>query len=647
MTISSAGNLSRVSTSLRTFTLISQLQQNAMRIFREEQRIGTGQQLLSVGDDPIAAEKITRLIKSLESQDQILSNLRHADSNLAAADSAITEINDLLIEAARIASEQAGNLQSTEERASQAVIVDGIIDQLMNVSNRLFQGQYLFGGRRIDDAPITTDFGRITVLADQGDRNTLVDTSFTLPFNVLSGDLFNLHEEVVGGYASFDVQLDANGRISELGGAVNQGVDPGLISVTEVGPGITFQVDFSGAETLNDLIARFNDEAAAAGSSLSLGISPADGAALQITSGLGNGIIVDEVGQGTTAVDLGIRKTVAAGLDLDGDKLNRRITLTTSLGDLQPGGVALPDGVTISNGNLSATVTFAGATTVQDVLNRLNGSGMGIRAAINEAGNNFEVFNLVAGTPLVIGENGGSDADTLGIRTLDRSVALSRLNGGFGIHPIDGKNDIRITDTNGIAFEVDLSTAQTIGDVIDLINAASTAAGASVTAQVSSNGAGLSLTGPAGPNPIIAESVNLSPVAGELGIDKAGTATLLDGDVVGSFTQTGVFSALYRLRDGLLADDSAQITEAGRLINELQPKMANIAGQVGARSRDMQSRLFQTESAVDATRRLLSELKDVNFIEAVTKFQQAQTALQSSLLVGSQSLNLSLLDFLR
>jgi flagellar hook-associated protein 3 FlgL len=55
----------------------------------------------------------------------------------------------------------------------------------------------------------------------------------------------------------------------------------------------------------------------------------------------------------------------------------------------------------------------------------------------------------------------------------------------------------------------------------------------------------------------------------------------------------------------------------------------------------------QTEDAVAATTVLLSGLRDVDFAEAVTKFQQAQTALQASLLTISQTLNLSLMDFLQ
>jgi flagellin-like hook-associated protein FlgL len=640
----SVGSLTRVSNSLRTFTALSQLQQNALRMFQQEQHVSSGQRLLSIGDDPVAAEKIARLAKSLETQDQILANLQHADSFLSATDGAVSDINDQLTDAARIASEQAGSFQSAEERASQATVIDGIIEQLMNAGNRKYQGLYLFGGRAVNQAPLSSSLGRVTNIGDWGERSTLVSSEFTESFNTTAADVFGLRDEVTGGYADFDVQLSTGVRLTELDGAVNAGVRLGQIEVTQ--GATTFAVDLTGAGTLADVIAKFNDAATTAGCTVSLGINPADGGTLRVTNG-GAAVQIEDVGLGTAAADLGIKKSAGAGLNIDGDNLNRRVTLTTRLADLNPGGVTLPNGVTVTNGQHSATVTFTGATTVQDVLNRLNGSGVGIRASINEAGDGIEIENLVAGTPLVIGENGGTDAETLGIRTLDRSVSLSRLNGFRGIHPVDG-TDIRITDSDGVSFEVDLSDARTIGDVIDAINAAGVASG--VTAYTSNGGAGLRLVEavppPAGAGNLTVEAVNMSPVADELGIAKTGAGTVLEGDAVGQFVQSGIFSALYRLRDALLADDSSEITEAGSQINALQKQVAAVRGEIGARSQSVSARTDQTQSAVDATKLLLSDLQDVDFTEAVTRFQQAQTALQASLQVSAQTLSLSLLDFL-
>jgi len=644
------GNLTRVSNSLKAFLSLSHLRQNGLQLFREEQRIASGRQLLSAGEDPVSAEQITRLSQSLVSQSQVLSNLRHADNWLSAADSAITEVSDLLIEAARVASEQAGSLQSAEERAAQAVVVDGIIDQLLNVGNRRFQGLFLFAGRDVKTAPLNTTLGRVTWTGDARERQTLVDSAMAGGYSISLADLYGLRQSVTGGYAKYNqVLLTDETRLGELDGALGVGIRAGSIAVTEQGVG-TFTVDLSAAETLADVVARFNAEAAAAGTGLTLEINPADKTTLRVSSAAGHGITVEEVAGGMTATDLGLRGSTPAGAAptrLVGSNLNRRLTATTALSDWQAGGVVLTHGVQISNGSRTAVVSFAGAATVQDVLNRLNNSGTGIRAAINEDGDGIVVENLLSGTPLVIGENGGNDAELLGIRTLDASVSLSRLNGYRGIHPIAGQNDLRITDAGGVTFEVNLDGCRTVGEVMAAIQSAATAAGASLTVGTSTAGAGLRLTG-AGGGLISVERVGLSPVAAELGLEGTGTIPgVLEGANVGQFYQTGVFSALYRLRDALLADNSSEITEAGAQINALQTHVAAEAGRVGARARSMRDRLQQTEDAVTATTVLLSELQDVDFTEAVTRFQQAQTALQASLLASSQSLNMSLLDFLR
>ncbi len=641
-----SGSISRVSQGMQTLNMLRQLRQNTLRLYNEQSRIASGQQILSVGDDPLSATQIGKLRQLLGNQDQILANLKHADGQLSSADSAITDFSDLINQASTIASEQAGSLQGAEERSSQATVVDGIINQLLSIGNREYQGTYLFGGRNVKIPPLNTSLGRVTSAGDYGERRTLVDLDSTLAFNVAAADLFGLRQATIGGAVNFNVQLSSNARISELNGALGQGVRLGAISVTESGPGITFSVDLTGADTIGDAIAKFNDAAATAGSSLTLGINPADGTTLRISTVPGSGVTVADVGSGSTAADLGIKKTTGAGVDLNGDNVNRLVQLTTALADLSSGGISLPNGVNITNGAKSATVTFTGATTVQDVLNRLNGAGVGIRASINSTGTGFVVENLIAGTPLVIGENGGSDAATLGIKTLDNSIPLSRLNGFRGIHPVTG-DDLQITNSNGVSFTVDLSNAQTIGDAIQAINTASTGAGAGITAGISDAGAGLRLTGPAGPGTITVASLNLSPVAQELGLLGSGSATVFEGENVGQFYQSGIFSALYRLRDALLANNTSEITEAGAQIRAVQQDMSVVVGQVGARSQAMQSRLQQTQEASSATSLLLSQLTDVDYAQAVTKFQQAQTALQASLLSGSKLQNLSLLDFLQ
>ena len=68
---------------------------------------------------------------------------------------------------------------------------------------------------------------------------------------------------------------------------------------------------------------------------------------------------------------------------------------------------------------------------------------------------------------------------------------------------------------------------------------------------------------------------------------------------------------------------------------------------VGARAKAMQDRLIQTENANAATEIFASQTEDLDYAEAAMQFEQAQMALQASLLTGSRVMNVSLMDFLR
>ena len=105
-----------------------------------------------------------------------------------------------------------------------------------------------------------------------------------------------------------------------------------------------------------------------------------------------------------------------------------------------------------------------------------------------------------------------------------------------------------------------------------------------------------------------------------------------------------------------LGDYQAQLNQRasrlGQIESELRANQAALPGiqqQLGVANQvmSMQQRLQRTEDAVASTQELLSQITDVDYTEAITKFQQAQTALQANLQSGSQLLGLSLLDFLR
>lgn len=640
----------RVSNGLQSQALLDQFRANQVRLFQLQQQLSTGRRLLSTRDDPLGAGRAIDYGQILDRQSQILTNIRSADSFLSATDSAISDVSGMLIQATGIASEQVNSFTSADQRAAAATIIDGIIGQLQAVGNRQFNGRYLFSGRTTDLAPLNTALGQVTYVGDDGDLLARISsgaafgTETTAAINLTVGELFDLQSGASPTGVDLDPALSAATRLSDLGGAVGRGIRAGTIQVTQhAGPDKTFDLDLSSVDTVGDLVARFNAAASAAGASLTMSIV---GDHLEIASAGGN-VSVSDLGTGAAAADLGLRSnnvsTPVVGLDVD-----PRVRLTTKLTDLNGGaGVTLSSGIVITNGSHSATLNLSAAKTVQDVLNQLNGAGVGVRARINDSGTGIEVVNALSGSELRISENGGNDASLLGIRSFHGGTRLSSLNGGRGVGTVAG-DDISITDGNGVTFTVDVDGATTVGDVIAKINTAASAAGSTLTASLAQNGNGIRLSQPSGTTPINVTRANLSPAIDDLGLSGVtGTATELGGRDVNPIKASGAFTALYELRDALLANDTARITTAGAKIEAAQRHVAAVQGQVGARSEAMQQRLQRTEDAVASTQELLSQITDVDYTEAITKFQQAQTALQANLQSGSQLLGLSLLDFLR
>jgi len=642
-------NITRVSHNLRTLSLLDSLRRNTLDLFVQQTRLASGNRMNAPSDDPVRASRALKLTELLEQQDQLLENIRFADGFLSATDNAIGQINDLLIQAHTIASENVQSLADQDQRNDAAQLISGIISQLVSVANQEHRGLYLFGGYRTEgEAPFVEDFGGVVYRGDAGELRSRVDRFGEAAFNVTGEELFGAVSAEVQGFVDLDPAATAQTRLVDLHGANGEGIRLGSIEIEESGGAGVFVVDLTEADTLGDVVDMINEASANAGATISASLTTNG---LQLTSG-GFAIAVRDIGTGKTASDLGIAQDTPGPSPLVGADLDPKLTGTTRLADLNGGaGLALTDGIIITNGSLSATLDLSGATTMQDIVNLINGAGVAVQAEIDPDAATLNVRSRLSGLDMRIGENGGTDATQLGIRSLYGGTELADLNHGRGVQTAEGQNDLRIIAKDGSSFEVDLTGAQTVQDVIDAINAAATAASVAVTAGLAVVGNGIRLVDATGGTGElrVERAVITSYAVDDLGLNKsvAHPATELVGDDVHGIRPDGLFSALVMLRDALIQGDQAGITEAGSRLNELIAHVARTQGLVGAQSKAMRARAEYTEDAVLATKTLLSEVKDLDYVEAITKFQQAQMALQANLMSGARLLSISLLDFLR
>jgi flagellar hook-associated protein 3 len=631
----SALQLARIPNLLSSTVTNAQINSTQQQLALVEQQLSTGNLWSQPSDDPGNAAITMQLQRTLTQQTTYSQNLATAQSTLGTVDNSLSSVTTLIQQAQNIASADVNSSVSDSERKADAQVVDSIFNQVLSTANTQTNGLYIFAGDKSGAAPYVQSADGVQYVGGNSVLKNTVDANTNVAFQVSGAEVF-------GGSASAPSNVDltpaltAGTRISDLRGATGNGVQLGSI---QIGNGTTSAtVDLSNASTVGDVVNAIN--AAGVG-----GITAAiTGEGITLTAGAAENISVADVGGNKTADQLGIAGTAGVGNPLAGASTEPNVTEFTPLSALRNGAGIDPAGIKITNGTNNATISFAGLTTVGDLLNAINGSGISVTAAINSNGNGISISNPVQGSAMTIAENGGTSAADLGVQTFNAQTPLSDLNNGQGVSLATSGNDLNFTTANGATFGVSLAGSTTIQDVINKINAASAG---SVVATFSATSNGISLKDTtAGGSTFAVAGVNGSSAASELGLTNPAVGNQITGNDVNAVSPTGVFADLANLRDALQTGDQAKITRAAQGLQNDYNAAVQARGVAGAQVQEMQSRQEQITTQNTATQSLMSQLSNTDFTAAITKFQTLQTSLQATLETAAKTLNLSLINFL-
>ena len=640
-------NVARVSMLIQSDLLLNNVRTNSVDLLKVQNQLSTGLKLGRPSDSPTDATTIMNLDSTIEQQQQYLANISYAGSYLNTTDSVLGQVVDLVREAYNLASDSIGTT-GRAGRQSNAVIIDQIIEELISLGNTTHQGSYIFAGQNSTVAPFSAAQGGVQFWGHQTELQTRISNDTLTNFSIEGQDIFGVLSSQVVGIADLNPDIAEDTLLSDLNGALGEGIRRGSIVISDGTS--TSTVDLGDCVTVGDVIRKINSGTPAT----TTASIAADGSSLQIVSAVGT-VTVREVGTGFTARDLGIWDPAGTGGNtLTGQDVDARLTPATSVTVLAGGaGIDLASGLVIRNSLAQPIdpIDLSSAATVQDILNAINLAGVGVRAELNADGTGINIFNQLSGSEMSIGENGGTTAADLGIRSMAGSTRLSSLNGGAGIHPQAGVADLRITDQLGTSYDINLDAAVTVQDVLDAINAA---AGGAVTASLASVGNGIVLTdhtGGAGTLAVTRINDNGYFIDEELGLQGTAGGNVLAGSDVNPIRPEGLFSHLIALRDALLLEDdnlaNAAITQAAETVKADEENIVNVYGRVGAQAKALEDRKLRIEDTVSAMEILRSDIRDIDYTEAITRYQNLYTALQANLMTGSQLSSLSLLDFLQ
>ncbi len=341
--------------------------------------------------------------------------------------------------------------------------------------------------------------------------------------------LVSSQQSISNGYASSSALVGAGTLTIEQGGGSlasqtplaqlngGSGVSAGKFRITDAS-GNTAIIDTSSDINLTDVVNQINNS-----TGISVKASVQDNHLLlnDTSNGLNGSLTFQDIGNGTTAANLGIAGTAADGVTISGNNINT-IGTSTALGTLNDGvgvrtvstansnGAGSDFQVSLGDGSI-VSVALGDSQSVGDVIKVINNAGKGkLIASVNAAGTGLQLTDKSggAGSFYVTATNGSNAASDLGILYSGtngviagnpliaslNSTLISTLNGGKGI----SLGQISLTDRAGKSITVNLSGGTSVQNILDAINSAASSSGVGITASLNSAGSGIQIADTSG-----------------------------------------------------------------------------------------------------------------------------------------------------
>jgi flagellar hook-associated protein 3 FlgL len=629
--------LSRVSENMRYGTAQRTLMDITNDVQKRELELSSGTRVHLPSDDPLAAERILNLTAALNRTDEYTRSIDVATQRLQTTDSVLGQLNDIVNRAHEIWMSQNGDSASTETRANASLEVANLVKEALALGNTKFDNRTLFGGYASDTAPFEAVGNYVLFQGTTNEWLVPVSADDNFASSINAENALGARSAEITGRANLTPALTLTTRVGDL--HAGRGVRLGEV---EVGDGAhTARVDVRGCSDLEDVVDRFN------ASGIVTASLTADRSGITLAAvAPGADLSVYEVDEGHTAADLGILES-NAGATLDGAALDPILRSGTLLADLRGGQGLDPAGLAITNGEVTTTIDLAGIATVGELCARLNQSATYVHAEINAAKDGLNVVSLLNGAELTIAEAGGTTASDLGLLLAPAELPLAQLNRGFGVQDIYGP-DFTIALHDGTTLTVDISSADTLADVVELINSAAGNGGK----LVCDFGDGVSLhlaDTTTGTGTLAVRPVNGSPAARSLGIEaETANATVDGGQLNPSGVRVdGIFNALIALEKSLAEDDRPTLNALGDWLDNAQNLILDARADAGGRINRLElatSRLEEQKISLNAA---IGDERDTDLAEATIAYQKERLRLQAALQTTGMIGSVSLLDFLQ
>src|SRR4051812_19162469 len=492
----------RVSDFFATQRLVSQMQDDQLSLFKLQNQISTGKRLQLPSDDAPAALRAINLQRLLDRKGQIQTNIQSSNSYLSAAESSLSSVTDVLNELRGSVVGVSGTLNNDADRQTLVQQIDQALQTIVAAGNSKLQGRYLFSGSRSLDQPFNFDGDHVTYSGNEGTLRSYVDLERLFDTNLAGTDVFGGISSQIKG-SDLNPQTSADTLLSTINGG--QGVSRNATISVSINTGVTTKtsvIDLSHAVTLGDVV-HLIEQGAPSGTEVVADVT-GNGLVLATPSGT---IAVAEVGDGLAAHELGINTAANAPpvSTIVGSSLDAAVLKTTKLGELlgtkatarvvsssaENNDIVLTANQNGAQFNNVRVIFAAGGTAGAEVAtydesNPANKTlTVQVQAGVSTAEQVAAAITAEGHFTAAIDYHDASSAAQSGTNPVDVADFGQLTAGGSGA-VLDLPSGLTITNA-GKTVNLDTSSANTVEDLLNLINSA----GVGLSAQINTAGNGI------------------------------------------------------------------------------------------------------------------------------------------------------------
>jgi len=210
----------RVTWGMMVDNLLAGMSGAAARIQRYQTELATGKRVNRPSDDPTGIGRILSLRSGIERTKTYLANISQAQEWMTVSETALQRANDILALAKECAQRGASDVVTQEGRQAIAREVNGLLDELLALTNTKYLGRYVFAGTANAAAPFafTGDPpSGWTFAGNAGEIRWEIEPGSDLAVNIMGEGVFDAPDGAFAALIRLRDDLLA-GNIEALGG---------------------------------------------------------------------------------------------------------------------------------------------------------------------------------------------------------------------------------------------------------------------------------------------------------------------------------------------------------------------------------------------------------------------------------------------